>query len=298
MNIFVAGGTGKIGTPLVPFLLERKLQVTVLTRSEENAKKLPPGAQAIIGDLLDTTLLRRELGNYDGLFLNCSGDLEIFQGLNAIDIARRCGTIRHLVYISGQTPPTLYGVAHCGVKYVTERVIKDSGIPYTILQPNTFMQNDEGQRANLNNGTYGLPLGRVGASRIDTRDIAELAAIAFSTPGHAGKSYIIGGPEVLTGAASATVWGQVLGKPIKYIGPDDDMDLFEEAVAKHMPRYFAHDLRIMYEVWGRDGFITGPEDIKELTRLLGRPPRPYLNFVREMAVKWGLLERSAAGAKE
>lgn len=65
MNIFVAGGTGKMGTPLIPFLLERKLQVTVLTPSEENAKKLPPGAQAIIGDLLDTTLLRRELGNYE-----------------------------------------------------------------------------------------------------------------------------------------------------------------------------------------------------------------------------------------
>jgi uncharacterized protein YbjT (DUF2867 family) len=288
MKVFVTGGTGKIGTPLIPSLLARNLDVTVLTRSPENAKKLPAAAKVVIGDILDLVLLRRELDKADALFLNCKGELEIYQGLNAIDLARRA-KIKHIVYISGGLPESVYGAAHCGVKYLTEKVLRDSGIPFTILRPNTFMQNDElHARSDLQKGIYALPLGPVGVNRVDTRDIAELAAIVLSTPGHENKTYEVAGPEVLTGEATAAIWSRAMGRPVKYL--DLSMDQFEADIGKFMPPHVAHDLRLMYEVWQREGFLASREDIEQLTSLLGHPPRNYLSFCEEMAKVWGLVQ--------
>jgi uncharacterized protein YbjT (DUF2867 family) len=287
MKVLVTGGTGKIGTPLIPFLIGRNLDVTVLTRSPEHAKKLPAGARAVIGDLMDVPFLRSQIEKADALFLNCQGELEIFQGLNAIDLARRA-KIKHVVYISGQIPDSMLGAAHCGVKYLTEKVLKDSGMPYTILRPNTFMQNDEGLRESLANGIYPHPLGPVGVNRIDTRDIAEVAAIVLSTPGHANKTYVVAGPEALTADASAAIWTSALGKTVK--SPPLTMDEFEQGIIKReAPAYLAHDVRIMYEAWQRDGYLATPQEIQQLTLLLGRPPRTYLAFCTEMAAKWGLI---------
>lgn len=124
------------------------------------------------------------------------------------------------------------------------------------------------------------------------RDIAEAAAIAFSAPGHEGKAYTIAGPDVMTGEASASVWSRALGKPIRYVG--DDMDRFETEISKHMPPHIAHDLRMMYEIWQREGFIASKEDVEQLAGLLGHAPRSYVQFVDQTTREWGT--RSSATA--
>jgi uncharacterized protein YbjT (DUF2867 family) len=74
-----------------------------------------------------------------------------------------------------------------------------------------------------------MPLGQVGISAVDIRDIAEAAAIALTSDGH-GKTYNLNGPEVLSGPKMASIWSALLGRTVRYSG--DDMDAFEEQMRK------------------------------------------------------------------
>ena len=60
-----------------------------------------------------------------------------------------------------------------------------------------------------------MPLGDVGVSVVDVRDIAEAAAIVLTSGEPSGKTYNLNGPEVVSGAKAASIWGEVLGKRIQ-----------------------------------------------------------------------------------
>lgn len=289
MKIFVTGGTGNIGSRLVPELVKRGAEVTVLVWPGETdaakASNLPPGVNSVEGDLLDPLPLRSELEKVDALFLLTAGELEIYKNLNTVDIAKRAN-IKHLVFLSGHDPEGLFEPAHCGIKYLSEYVIRNSGIPYTFIRPNYLMQNDYRHKESLlEHGIYGSPLGDVGVSRVDVRDVAEAAAIVLTTPGHEGKAFPIASSDIFTGESTAEVWSKALNKPIKYIG-HDDMDGFEARMSQIRPPHMAHDMRLMYEGFQKDGFIASAGDIERLTRLLGRKPRNYYDFVDETEKMW------------
>jgi uncharacterized protein YbjT (DUF2867 family) len=67
MKILVTGGTGTVGSQVVSELLKRNAQVSVLTRRPD--AKLPPGVQAVRGDLGDVETIRTAFKGFDGLFL-------------------------------------------------------------------------------------------------------------------------------------------------------------------------------------------------------------------------------------
>src|SRR6202040_3723317 len=89
-----------------------------------------------------------------------------------------------------------------------------SGMQWTIVRPNNFYQNDFWfKEAMLNYGIYPQPLGSAGVSRVDVRDIGEVAVLALTTDGHNGKIYNLVGPEPVTGESTAAEWSRALGKP-------------------------------------------------------------------------------------
>ena len=73
---------------------------------------------------------------------------------------------------------------------------------------------------------YPAPLGNVGISVVDIRDIAEATAIVLTSDEHDGNTYNLNGPEALSGPKAASIWSKLLGKEIRYAG--HDMDAFEE----------------------------------------------------------------------
>jgi uncharacterized protein YbjT (DUF2867 family) len=75
--------------------------------------------------------------------------------------------------------------------------LRNSGVPFTILQPNSFYQNILSSVATIK--TQGrLPLKNAPQSLVDIRDISALAAKVFTSSGHEGKTYVVTGPEALT----------------------------------------------------------------------------------------------------
>ena len=285
MSILVTGGTGTVGSGVVRELLARGEQVKVLTRDLAKASTLPAGATAVQGDLGQVETVRRVFKDVDRVFLiNTVSPTEIYEGLMSV-CAMRLERITRVVYVSVQDADKAAWLPHFGGKVGVEEAIKRSGIPFTILRPNNFYQNDAWFKdVLLQHGVYPQPLGEVGTSRGDVRDIAEVAALAFTTPGHAGQTYDLVGPEVLTGPQVAAIWSTALGKPIVYGG--NDLDAFEQAAAGMLPDWMAYDFRHMYAHFQRAGLKAAPGAVEKLTSILGHAPRSFAAFAEETAKVW------------
>jgi uncharacterized protein YbjT (DUF2867 family) len=285
MKTLVIGGTGTVGSQVVRALLARKTDVQVLTRDAKKAAGLPAGAQPVTGDLLDPATVRSAFRQAEGVFLlNPVSTTETHEGLMAVNGAMMSG-VRRLVYMSVHDVDKAPYLPHFGSKLPIETAVKSSGIPYTILRPNNFYQNDYFFKdAMLQYGVYPQPIGGTGISRVDVRDIAEAAALALTTGGHEGQTYNLVGPEAQTGQSTAAVWSRVLGKAIAYAG--DDLDAWEKQSLQYMPAWMVFDFRMMYAFLQKNGLIATAADVDRQTKLLGHLPRSFEDFAGETAAAW------------
>jgi uncharacterized protein YbjT (DUF2867 family) len=163
----------------------------------------------------------------------------------------------------------------------SEENIEASGLPYTFLRPNGFMQN----LVNYNAGTirsqdtfYGCQ-GDGAVSMVDLRDVAAVAVIVLAASGHDGKSYTLTGGEALNNEQVAGKISRVVGREISY------MDLPPAELKKAMlsagtPEWSADalvDLQRLYRE-GKASIVT--DDIERLT---GRKPISFDQFTRDYA---------------
>src|ERR1700676_3997439 len=290
MKILVAGGTGGGGSEVVKELQKRDADIRLLVG--KNAAPFATGVQAAIGDLLHPVSVEKAMDGVDKLYLlNAVLPDELTQGLIAYDLAKKL-KLRHVVYHSVFRVEHFKDVPHFASKLAIESALREFDVPFTIIRPNYFIQNDATLKDALTKtGIYPMPLGQVGISAVDIRDIAEAAAIALTSDGHFGKTYNLNGPEVLSGPKIAPIWSGVLGKEIRYSG--DDMDAFEAQMRKTAPSWSAFDIRMMFEGYLERGFIAEDGELETLTELLGHAPRRYEDFARETLLKWQELSKAA-----
>jgi uncharacterized protein YbjT (DUF2867 family) len=283
MKILVTGGTGNVGREVVKELQKRNADIRLLIRKE--GVPVPKGVEIAIGDLLDPVSVEKALHGVDKLYLlNAVTPDELTQGLIAYDLAKRL-KLKHIVYHSVFRVDRFKDVPHFASKLAIESALKEFDVPFTIIRPNYFAQNDATLKDALTiGGIYPMPLGQVGISVADIRDIAEAAAIALTSGQHFGKTYNLNGPDVLSGPKIASIWSGLLGKEVRYSG--DNMDAFEEQMRKRAPSWSAFDIRMMFQGYLERGFTAEAGDIETLTDLLGHPPRRYEDFARETALTW------------
>jgi uncharacterized protein YbjT (DUF2867 family) len=286
MKILVVGGTGTVGSEVVRQLKSRGEQVFVLTRSPEHASKLPQGVTGIVGDLLDPTKLGAFAGMEAVFLLNPVSTTESFEGLLGVNGARDAGAKR-IVYLSVHNADRAPHLPHFGGKLGIEAAVMKSGMEYTIVRPNNFYQNDIWFKdVLLNYGVYPQPIGSAGLSRVDVRDIGEVAVAALTTNAHDKKIYNLVGPEVVTGESTAADWSRALGKPIKYAG--DDLEAWEAQNRAYLPASMLYDFKHMYAFFQKDGLKATAADITQLTAVLGHAPRSFAAYADEMAAAWNI----------
>jgi uncharacterized protein YbjT (DUF2867 family) len=143
-RVFVTGGTGYVGRPLIAQLLERGHEVRALVRPGSE-KKLPAGCQAVPGDALDGKSYASYIAPAD-TFLQLVGvshpnpskaaefrSVDLASGQSAVEAARSAG-VQHFVYISVAHPAPMMK-AYIEVRSQCEAMIGQSGLNATILRP-------------------------------------------------------------------------------------------------------------------------------------------------------------------
>ncbi|MGJ7542460.1 SDR family oxidoreductase [Variovorax sp. LT1R16] len=286
MTILITGASGAIGRQVVQQLVDRGAAVRALVRDPAKTT-LPAGVEVVQGDLLDVESLRRAMAGVSTLFLlNGVVPDEFTQALVTLNLARDAG-IDRVVYLSVIHSDKYLNVPHFAGKFGVERMLEQMGFAATILRPAYFMQNDITVKDVITGyGVYPMPIGSKGLGMIDTRDIAEIAAIELVRREQASGSLALSrinlvGPDALTGTEVAGIWSDVLGRPINYGG--DDTAGFEKNLLNFMPSWMAYDMRLMSERFLTEGMNPDAGDIERLTTLLGRPLRSYREFASEIS---------------
>ncbi|MCA1583040.1 MAG: NmrA family NAD(P)-binding protein [Acidobacteria bacterium] len=285
MRHLILGGTGTVGGVVVRGLLDKGETVRVLTRSAERARALPKGAETVLGDLTDPGTYERVFTGDDTLFLlTANGPTDLMEGLVAVNEAKR-SKVKRVVHLSIHDVEKCPEAPHFASKIAIEHALRESGLAYTILRPNNFYQNDYWFKdAILQYGVYPQPIGGVGLSRVDSRDIAEAAVRALTDGGHFGKTYALVGPDPVTGESCAAEFAKALDKPVAYGG--DDLAAWAKSMAAYMPAWAVYDYAIMYAMFQAKGLKATAAQLDETRTILGREPRKFSDFVGETVAAW------------
>jgi uncharacterized protein YbjT (DUF2867 family) len=157
-----------------------------------------------------------------------------------------------------------------------ERQIKDSGIPYTILRGNFFMQNLFGSAVSIKQGAFTMGPAAKQIALLDTRDTAAVAVAALTESGHSGETYDLNGPELLDGHAQAGVFSSVLDRPVKYLDVSAT-DFIENLRKFGMPDWLIE----AFGVAAADAEVPGDQSSATVERILRRKPGSLAQFVRD-----------------
>ncbi|TAH34874.1 MAG: SDR family oxidoreductase [Planctomycetota bacterium] len=279
--ILVTGPGGTVGSQVVKALGSAKARFRAAYFSSEKAEAARVlGVDAVVIDYRRPDTLRAAFRGSDRLFLlGPSAPDQTQLELNAVEAAKAAG-VRHIVKLSVlRADEEQFVIAR--IHRPVEKAIEASGLAWTFLRPNGFMQNFVTYMGDTirTEGAFYSACGEAKISHVDVRDIAAVAAKALTEPGHAGKAYMLTGPEALTYDEMASVLSKVLGRPIRHVNlPPADLKV--AMLAAGAPEWYA-DMLLDLERYYREqqaGRISG--DIKQVT---GRDPRRFLQYAREHA---------------
>jgi uncharacterized protein YbjT (DUF2867 family) len=280
MRILVIGGTGKVGRPLVEGLLGRGAEVRVLSHAPEPGKA-PPEAELVAGDLSRPESLPPAFEGVDRCYLLTPlSEQETELGVNAVEAARRSG-VERIVFQSILRAAEAPEIPHFASKVRILDRIRESGIPWVVVSPSSFYQNDVVLRdLILGPGIYANPIGSKGVNRVDVRDVADVAVSALLEEGNASRDIPVVGPDTWTGPSIAAAYSEILSRRVRYSG--DDLEAWAVAASGHLPRWLLRDLRIMFDYFQRNSLLPTDRQIAESRASLGHEPRPFLDFAREL----------------
>jgi uncharacterized protein YbjT (DUF2867 family) len=289
MKVLVIGATGKVGNEVVKALLLRGAGVRAFTRKQPKPGAFPDAVEIAIGDLSDPISIAEAIKGIDKLFLLIGEEsvpVELTQALTAYGLAKKAG-LKHVTYVSAYKADQFLEVPQFANKYAVEEAIRAGGMPFTILRPAYFAQNERRLKPELTGpGVYPIPAGNQGLAVVDVRDLAEAAAISLTEEGHNGKTYDLVSSEMLRGPDAAATWSKFLRKEIAYAG-HANFDGFEAQLReKGSPSWLAYEIRVMYQGFVERGFSNTEDQTARFAALLGRQPRTYSSFVEELAKEW------------
>ncbi|MFF5981226.1 NAD(P)H-binding protein [Streptomyces olindensis] len=192
--ILVTGATGNIGSALLRELHEAgAAPVRALTRDAGRAA-FPEGIEAVEGDLAQADSLKAALEGVRSLFLLSGMGAEA----EVLAAARQAG-VEHVVLVSSITVQTHPHLPAAGENLAVERLLKDSGMAWTVLRPTQFASNTLWWAQSIREqGVVRAPYADIGLPAIHPADIAAVARAALTEPGHHGQTYALTGPERIT----------------------------------------------------------------------------------------------------
>jgi uncharacterized protein YbjT (DUF2867 family) len=279
-KILVTGATGNVGSALLGYLNTTDADFRALTHDESKAHKLRErGFEVIVGDFSEPEALGPALEGVGTVFLLTPIHPEqVSQASKVIKAAKDSGNdpriVRLSVHQASHEAPTRISRQHAEI----EDELISSGLPYTILRPQSFMQNTLAvARTVASEGKIYQPFKDGKLGMIDARDIGEVAAKILSEGGHEGKVYTLTGPTTISFHDVAEALSEVLGKEVSYVAIP--LEKAKEAMLNMgIPEWTADALNEYAKAHsqGYSDFTT--EEVEQLT---GHPATSYKKFASD-----------------
>ena len=276
--ILITGATGKVGSELVEQLVADGQAVRALVRDPEKASRtLPTAVELSRGDLSDAESIEEAMAGVDQLFLLGPVDQRMVEmEAHAVAAAKAAG-VKQLVKLSAIGADANSSRFFLAVHGKSEQNVRASGVPFTFLRPNFFMQNLLGAAGSIKQGAIYQPAADSAASFIDAADIAAVAAKVLTSPGHEGKAYTLTGPRSLTYTQVAAIVSRVLGRPVKYV--DVPRDAAKQGMMQSgMPEWVADGINQLMDA-AREGQMADVSP--DVQNILGRSGHSLEQFLTE-----------------
>jgi len=277
--ILLTGATGKTGTTAAKTLLAKGVKFRVLSRNAEKAKWLSDaGAEVVVGDISDPAALSKALaGVSKALLTQPNTEHQLADEKRFVDQAKKAG-VKHVVKMSSMesNPGTKMLVPALHVE--SETYIRASGLAWTMIRPNFFMQNFLANAGTIKSiGKFFMPCGQGKTGMSDARDVGEVVAAVMSGTGHENQSYDITGPQVLTFTQAAEIFSTVLGRKVEYV----DMPPAEYRAILNKVLVGEWHINAVFELISEiahGGLDTTTDTAK---RILGREPTSLAQFITQ-----------------
>ncbi|MBL8201048.1 MAG: SDR family oxidoreductase [Chromatiales bacterium] len=277
--LLLTGVTGKTGGASAQALLKKGIKFRAIVRNAEKAAALKAaGVELVIGDVTDRAVLEKALTGVDKALMVCpNGEKQLDIEKQFVDVAKAKG-VKHVVKMSSMEAVADAKAPIPRIHYASEQYLKQSGLAWTMIKPNFFMQNLLGSGGTIKEqGKFFLPLSQGTTVMIDTRDIGACVAAVMTSPGHEGQAYELTGPEELSFADAAERFTKVLGRKIEYVHVP--MPAYRQTLARFLTNEW--HLNAVCELFqeiadGQDLHIT--DSVQKLT---GKAPTSLEQFIRD-----------------
>ena len=277
--ILITGATGKTGSATAKSLGEKGETFRALIRNEEKKEGLESlGGEVVIGSIDNTEVVNQSMqGVKTVLVLLPNSESQLALEKQLVDSAKQAG-VERIVKMSSieATPDATSPIPKLHLE--SEEYIKQSGLAWTMIKPNFYMQNLLASAGTIKEqGKIFLPMGDGKTGMIDTTDVGKVLAKVLSEDGHESMNHEITGPEILSFYEVAEIFSQVLGKQVDYV--DVPMDAYKETLGQFLTNQWHLDAVIDLFKGIAEGGIEDKTDT--FNELMGETPKSLSQFLAE-----------------
>ena len=277
--ILLTGATGKTGSATAKALNERGIKFRALIRNEEKREGIESlGGEVIIGSIENKEAVDQSMVDVEtALILLPNSENQLSLEKQLVDSAKQAGANRIVKMSSIEaTPDATSPIPRLHLE--SEEYIKQSGLNWTMVKPNFYMQNLLASAATIKDqGKIFLPMGEGKTGMIDTTDVGKVLAKVLSEDGHESMNHEITGPEILSFFEVAEIFTQGLGKQVDYV--DVPLAAYKETLGQFLTNQWHLDAVIDLFKGIADGGIEEKTDT--YSNLMGESPKSLSQFVSE-----------------
>ena len=277
--ILITGATGKTGSATAKSLGEKGETFRALIRNEEKKEGLESlGGEVVIGSIENTEVVNQSMqGVKTVLVLLPNSESQLALEKQLVDSAKQAG-VERIVKMSSieATPDATSPIPKLHLE--SEEYIKQSGLAWTMIKPNFYMQNLLASAGTIKEqGKIFLPMGDGKTGMIDTTDVGKVLAKVLSEDGHESMNHEITGPEILSFYEVAEIFSKALGKQVDYV--DVPMDAYKETLGQFLTNQWHLDAVIDLFKGIAEGGIEDKTDT--FNELMGETPKSLSQFLAE-----------------
>lgn len=282
--ILVIGAGGAVGSALLAELRAAGEPCRAAFHSPaKTAAAVAAGQPAVTIDLAEPATIAPALTDVDTMFLLCAtNSAQTSNERNAVQAAVATG-VRRVVKVSvWRADEELTPIAR--LHWPVEQAIEASGLAYTFLRPNFYLQNFLRSAGEIRaTGGFSQPMCDAPISFVDAGDVARVAARVLTESGHDKARYDLTGPAALTYAEMAEVLTAELGRPVRFTGLSD-AEALAGLRARGLPEFNVNALVEVGRAYRDGGAERVTDTVRELT---GQTPRSAAEFVRANRAVFG-----------